>query len=382
MLPLLHLNPLLSPLQHSAHSQASTQNIEQHSPTFILEPEDNEEDTTTLAGVFIKERRATTQFISRAEVRLHKRLIKMKKQLEERLDIRFGEIHSHIRKDSMIQQVFNAEQRALLKTRTSQQSALNTEIKQELDALKARNEDLERQILELQRQQKDQPTVAGPSDQVPSLTSPPPTLDQALKQVQEHEEYLLKLRNEEFPAMFKLSQKFLMDQQAHARAYEQLTKDVAHNFQVLQKATQDTFWKQGSDFQKLGQSLVATQDKLQRLENEVKDEVKTDLLDVNNHIKALSIEVYGLDPSRRQIEDPDSDPEIEALFKESETPADDAKKGERTTQAGSSSSRSAAAKKAAATRRKNKLYKEEAEIRRRKEEEAKAKEEAAKKKQE
>ncbi|CAH9071219.1 unnamed protein product [Cuscuta europaea] len=77
------------------------------------------------------------------------------------------------------------------------------------------------------------------------------------------------------------------------------------------------------------------------------------------------LEVNNLHPTRtRQIE-VDSDPEIEALFRESQTSAD-AKKGENTTQAGTSSTRSLAGKKGAETRKKNKLYKEEAEIRKRK----------------
>ncbi|CAH9114619.1 unnamed protein product [Cuscuta europaea] len=122
--------------------------------------------------------------------------------------------------------------------------------------------------------------------------------------------------------MLKLSHKFLMEQQAHAQAYEQLTKAVENNFKVIQKATQETFWKQGSDFQKLGQDLEHTKHKFQNLENEVKEEVKTDGMDIRNYIKALSMDVYGLDPARRRTEDTDSDEEIE-----SETPAHDAKMG-------------------------------------------------------
>ncbi|CAH9069415.1 unnamed protein product [Cuscuta europaea] len=146
-------------------------------------------------------------------------------------------------------------------------------------------------------------------------------------------------------------------------------------------ATQEALQKQGDELKTLGLHQQATTQQLHKLDQEIKEEVKVDVTDLRNLVTSFAIEVNDLYPRRtRQIE-VDSDPEIEALFKESQTPAA-AKKGGNTTQAGPSSTRSLAAKKTAETRKKNKLYKEEAEIRRRKAEEAKAKEEPKKKQEE
>ncbi|CAH9108271.1 unnamed protein product [Cuscuta europaea] len=77
----------------------------------------------------------------------------------------------------MIQQVFNSEQKAQLQIQLSNQP----ELKQEIAALRARDEELENQILAYQKQQAS--TGASPSVAEPSA------------------------------------------QQAHAQAYEQLTKN-------------------------------------------------------------------------------------------------------------------------------------------------------------
>ncbi|CAH9093435.1 unnamed protein product [Cuscuta europaea] len=68
---------------------------------------EGEKDTPTLDEVFMHERRETTKFISNAEVRLHKRLIKMQKHFDQLLEARFAEVHCHIKNNLMIQQVFN-----------------------------------------------------------------------------------------------------------------------------------------------------------------------------------------------------------------------------------------------------------------------------------
>ncbi|CAH9072679.1 unnamed protein product, partial [Cuscuta europaea] len=139
----------------------------------------------------------------------------------------------------------------------------------------------------------------------------------------------------------------------------------------MHKATQEAFLKQGGELQKHGQHIQATNQNLQNLDRVVKEDVQVDVMDLRNIVTAVAIEVNYLHPTRRRHVEVDSDPEIEALFQESQTPAD-AKRGEESTQASPSSKRSLAPKKAAETRRKNKLYQEEREIRKRKEEEAKA----------
>ncbi|CAH9122628.1 unnamed protein product [Cuscuta epithymum] len=333
---------------------------------------DGEEDTPTLAEVFINERRATIKFISNAEVRLHKRLIKMKKHFDDLLDLRFTEVHRHIRSNLMIQQVFNSEQKAQLQIQLANQPAQLEAIHKALAELRAKDEELENQILTLQQAQARADALhaaAETSAPVNSISTLPTNLEQALQKITEHEEYITYLKNKEFPAMLQLSQKFLSEQQAHVQAYDQLTKAIKNNFLVIQKNTQETFWKQGCDIQRLAQEVDEAKKILKKVEEEVHVDIKTDLQDVNNALNAMSITVYGLKNKQEE-----SDEEIEALYQD----IDDAKKGEATL-AGPSSKRQIAAKKAAETRRKNKLLQEEAEIRKRKAEEAKAREEAKKK---
>ncbi|CAH9079747.1 unnamed protein product [Cuscuta europaea] len=367
-------------------------NLEPHQDTIPEKPatsneiknqiqHEDEEDTPTLAEVFINERRATTKFISNAEVRLHKRLIKMKKHFDELLEMRFAEVHCHLKSNLMIQQVFNSEQKAQLNIHLSNQPAQMEALHNELEALKARDEELENQIVHSLKELREKELAvasqaAEPSAQVPPTISLPPNLEQALKTIQDHEEFIQNIKTKELPAMLKLSQTVVTKQIEHSNAIGQTRADMASNLNSLHQTTQKEFLQHGSDLQRLGQNLETTHQRLQNLENEVRDEVKTDILDINNHIKALSIQVYGLNPIRRTADDIDDD--IEDLFDESYIP-DAAKKGGNTTQAGTSSTKSLAAKKAAETRKKNKLYKEEAEIRKRKAEEAKAKEEAKKK---
>ncbi|CAH9072674.1 unnamed protein product [Cuscuta europaea] len=177
---------------------------------------DGAEDTPTLAEVFIQERRATTKFINNAEVRLHKRLIKMQKHFDKLLEMRFAEVHRYIKSNLMIQQVFNSEQKAQLNIQLSQQPAQLEAIHKDLADQQEKDRELENQIQAYIRQLRDhelavgsQPTAES-SAQVPSLPSLPPNLEQALQRIQEHEAYINKLKNEEFPTMPKLSQKFLI----------------------------------------------------------------------------------------------------------------------------------------------------------------------------
>ncbi|CAH9114528.1 unnamed protein product [Cuscuta europaea] len=307
----------------------------------------------------------------------------MKKHFDELLEMRFAEVHCHLKSNLMIQQVFNSEQKAQLNIQLSNLPAQMEALRNELEALKARDEELENHIVHSLKELREKELAvasqaAEPSAQVPPTISLPPNLEQAFKTIQEHEEFIQNIRTNELPAMLKLSHTVVTKQLEHSNAIGQTRADLASNLSSLHQATQKEFQQHGSDLLRLGQNLEITHQRLQNLENEVRDEVKTDILDINNHIKALSIQVYGLNPVRRKADD------IEDLFDESYIP-DAAKKGENTpsTQAGSSSlKRSQAAKKGAETRKKNQRLKEEAEIRRRKAEEAKAKEEAKKKQEE
>ncbi|CAH9135370.1 unnamed protein product [Cuscuta epithymum] len=89
--------------------------------------------------------------------------------------------------------------------------------------------------------------------------------------------------------MLKLSHKFLIEQQAHAHSFEQLTQDIAKNFTTLQKNTQETFWKQSSDIQRLAQEIEESKKILKKVQEEVHIDIKTDLQDVNNILNALSM---------------------------------------------------------------------------------------------